>query len=245
MEILILDHQIVFESLLKSTESKPECHKAIMNSLVHLILKNAYLSDLNLSQANFRNSHLTGASFENSILNDADFSFAHLTKTHGLTSAQLDSSATYENAKLPDHIWPYWDKEIKTKIKNGLESLWTYSKKLQSLEATRDRGVKIRDHAHDMLTKLEAVENTKVDQSFKENFVRDLNSLKELNNHRDGGLKVILANITLCIVGAGIGYLIAGAIHKAVTGRFLFFSRTRTQELIDKVDNQIPRMQCG
>lgn len=244
MEILILEHQPVFESLLKSTHSKPECRIAFMNSFAHLNLTNSYLGDLNLAQANLKNTNLTGANFENTNLTEADLSFTNLTKTLNLTSTQLDSCSTYEKAKLPDQIWPYWDKEIKANIKNGLDKLWEYSKKLQADEKTRNRGIMIRDHAQNMLDKLTSVENSKVDQAFKETFVKDLNSPKELNNHRDKGLKVILTNITLCIVGAGIGYLIAGAIHKAITGRFLFFSQTRTQELVDEVNSNIPKMKC-
>lgn len=244
MEMIILEHQAYIEPLLQSMHSKPECRKAFMNSFQHLNLTNAFLNDLDLSQANFNNTNLSGANFENTILTEADLACTNLTKTLNLTSAQLDSCSTYEKAILPDHIWPYWDNEIKTNIKNGLETLNQYGIKLQTQEATLYKGIQIIEHAQKMLGQLKEIENKKVDQTFKEKFIYELNSHKKFNNHRDGGLKVILTNITLCIVGAGIGYLIAGAVHKAITGRFLFFSRTHTQELIDKIDDQIPRMKC-
>lgn len=40
---------------------------------------------------------------------------------------------------------------------------------------------------------------------------------------RHYGWKQLLANIALCIAGLGVVYLVAGSIHKAKTGHFLFF----------------------
>jgi hypothetical protein len=61
-----------------------------------------------------------------------------------------------------------------------------------------------------------------------------------LEIHR--GLKQLLANIALAILGCGIIYLIAGAIHKACTNRFLFF-RTDSEKLLDNIQQTIQKIE--
>jgi hypothetical protein len=58
----------------------------------------------------------------------------------------------------------------------------------------------------------------------------------ELEKHR--GWKQILGNIALAVIGLGIGYLIAGAINKKVTGNFLFF-RTASALALDEVEEVV------
>jgi hypothetical protein len=64
----------------------------------------------------------------------------------------------------------------------------------------------------------------------------------ELEQHR--GLKQILGNLALAVIGAGVLYLIAGVIHKAITGNFLFF-QTDSAEKINlveaSIDNAAPK----
>lgn len=51
--------------------------------------------------------------------------------------------------------------------------------------------------------------------------------------HRN--IKYILANIPLMLLGLGVGYVLAGCIHKAATGRFLFFSKTDTAKKLGRI----------
>jgi hypothetical protein len=57
-----------------------------------------------------------------------------------------------------------------------------------------------------------------------------------LEKHR--GWSQILGNLALAVVGVGVGYLVAGIIHKAVTGRFLFF-RTESAEKLDQIEQAV------
>lgn len=59
----------------------------------------------------------------------------------------------------------------------------------------------------------------------------------ELEKHRD--CRTILANILLSIAGIGVIYLIAAAINKAVTGKFLFFSSTNSSKRLDAIQKVI------
>jgi hypothetical protein len=58
-----------------------------------------------------------------------------------------------------------------------------------------------------------------------------------LEKHR--GLKQVLGNILLAVLGLGVFYLAAICINKAVTGNWLFFSQTDTAKQLDKVENQL------
>ncbi len=236
MERLILECPIVFESLLNETATKPDCRKALLNSLENLNLCGAVFNGLNLNHANFKNTNLKGAFFTNTDVTNANFSFSQLENTVGLTPEKLDSCATYEKAVLPTRVWPYWDKDIKDQIKAGLLKLKIYGTKLIVEKKSIGKGQKIKDHADAMLNQLNSVEdNNNVSHSFKQSFINKLNCNGEFNNPRDRGVKIILTNIALCIIGAGIGYLIAIGINKIVNNRFLFFSRTTSQQKIDKV----------
>ncbi|MES2218339.1 MAG: OTU domain-containing protein [Pseudomonadota bacterium] len=48
------------------------------------------------------------------------------------------------------------------------------------------------------------------------------------------GWKQVLANVALAIIGVGVGYLVAGIVHKALTGNFLFF-KTDSAEKLDLI----------
>lgn len=61
-----------------------------------------------------------------------------------------------------------------------------------------------------------------------------------LEKHR--GWKQILGNIGLVIVGLGVGYVVAGSIHKIKTGKFLFFN-TDSSSKLNKVEESIEKTQ--
>lgn len=54
-----------------------------------------------------------------------------------------------------------------------------------------------------------------------------------LAQHR--GVNHILANIGLAILGFGVFYVAAGLINSAITGNFLFFKKTHSEQISDKV----------
>ncbi|KTD48136.1 ubiquitin-like protein [Legionella quateirensis] len=59
------------------------------------------------------------------------------------------------------------------------------------------------------------------------------NNRKTLETHR--GVKELLGNIVLAIIGVGVLYLIAAVANKAINGRFTFF-KTESEELIEKTE---------
>ena len=74
-------------------------------------------------------------------------------------------------------------------------------------------------------------------QSFKNSCTDAINTARpELENHR--GWKQVLGNLALAVVGLGVLYVVAGLIHKAATGNFLFF-KTDSANKLDKLDQTI------
>ena len=73
--------------------------------------------------------------------------------------------------------------------------------------------------------------NTHDLETFKKKCLPHIHTAKNsaLNVHRD--CNILLANLALCIAGLGIGYLIAGLVHKAFTGKFLFFETKSIQKV--------------
>ncbi|MCL5273103.1 MAG: hypothetical protein M1486_07385, partial [Gammaproteobacteria bacterium] len=61
-------------------------------------------------------------------------------------------------------------------------------------------------------------------------------SRPELEHHR--GLKQLLGNILLAVLGFGVVYLAAAAINKAVTGNFLFF-KTESAKIVDDIKSNV------
>jgi hypothetical protein len=66
-----------------------------------------------------------------------------------------------------------------------------------------------------------------------------------LEQHR--GLKKILANLTLFVLGVGVGYFIAGLVHlKLSEGKhFLFFSNTDSGDLLNELELEVKAIHQG
>lgn len=58
----------------------------------------------------------------------------------------------------------------------------------------------------------------------------------ELETHR--GMKQVLGNLALAVVGLGVFYVIAGLINKAMTGKFLFF-KTDSANKVDSLEESL------
>ena len=77
------------------------------------------------------------------------------------------------------------------------------------------------------------------------NYFRDVCGLRmteahaELDEHR--GWAQVLGNLALAIVGLGVGYVVAGLINKAATGRFLFF-KTNFEQRFDALQQSIDQV---
>ncbi|STY17362.1 hypothetical protein [Legionella quateirensis] len=61
-----------------------------------------------------------------------------------------------------------------------------------------------------------------------------------LEQHR--GLKQLLGNIVLAVIGLGVVYLAAAVINKAITGNFMFF-KTESAKIVDKIKNNVDELE--
>ena len=237
IELLLLNHNATFRRLLALAKAAdlqsatPKLYRTLVQQLTNLDLESADLSQLDLDEADLSHSKAKKANFSGSTFNNATCIGTDLQESN-ITKEQLESCKTYAHAKLPPGFWPYWTEDTKTTVLDGLKDLRAYGKKLQ------DQGIAKGEEAVKLADQLTADINrpaVKFNESFQRKFLQDLHSKDGLfDKHRS--YKRIIANIALCVVSGIVGYLIAGAINKKLTGNFTFFAKTATHQLVEKVD---------
>lgn len=79
--------------------------------------------------------------------------------------------------------------------------------------------------------------------TFKRTCSRTIKASRETLEKYDG-IKQVLLNIGLAILGLGIGFLIAASIKKALTGTFFFkYTNDTTNTLnLDVIEQQLPQI---
>lgn len=98
-----------------------------------------------------------------------------------------------------------------------------------------NRYLKAADCANNLIKEIKEAQAALVNtpnalQKFKNTCLQSIKQHGEtLKQHR--GWKQLLGNLTLAILGVGVLYAAAGLIHKAATGRFLFFKTDSHQKL--------------
>lgn len=127
------------------------------------------------------------------------------------------------------------------KICKALDKLHAHGAKLLSDESelSKEKGRLLQEHAKDMKNYILPYQEAPVPfpPDYHRSFLNRLHAQDQsLHVHRDGGLKIIFANIALFLLGAcGIVYLPALVVHKLCSCRYLFFSNTASDELVDHV----------
>jgi uncharacterized protein YjbI with pentapeptide repeats len=255
IEFLILKHNAIFRSLLEkakeadlknptlfnsaaensSLDSSTSLYRCILRELKQLDLQGADLSGLDLDEADLSHSNCKKADFKNSSLNKALAFQSDLRETN-LTKKQLNSFKSYDAAQVNSDFWPYWTESTKNNVLAGLTELKRYGQKLKAEGSSKgEAAIKLAD-------KLEAdikQPTAKYNESFQRQFLRDLHSQDRLfDGHRS--YTRIIANIALCVVSGIVGYLIAGAINKKLTGHFTFFAKTTTRKKVETIDQAFP-----
>ena len=71
-------------------------------------LSNANLTNADLIATDLTNSDLTGSNFENTYLNHADLSGANLKQTKNLTREQIESTFITRDTLLPENLGLKW-----------------------------------------------------------------------------------------------------------------------------------------
>lgn len=197
-----------------------DCQK-VFSDFSNLELQNVDISEFDLSLANFIDSSFNGA--------------------RGVTQESLDKSLSYEGAiSLPKQIVPFWTDAKKNLVLAQLDQLDQYAQKLlKSADSEgREKGKEAHQLANDLRDKINST--NKYNGAFQKEFLSLLHSKDELFNHRRYyGLKMILSNIALFVLGAGVGYLVAGLVHQQLTGRFAFFTRPETEQKIATIEASI------
>lgn len=218
LEELVTNHQSDFVVML--AQASPECKKALLD-----------FTNLDLNHANLREIDLT----------DANLTGCQLKNTLGITQEKLDQSLTYDGADLADDLVPFWSKDKKKTVLEGIDSLEKYGQELIEKawdEEGKTKGSLAKNLAAELRGKINAT--AQYNGAFQEDFLKCLHQHDDAFAHkRFYGIKTIIINISLFVMGFGALYAIAGASHAALTGRFAFYNRTETEQKIAKIDNSI------
>lgn len=221
LEELLRDHQEDFLEWFH--QASPECQKALMD---------------------FSHQDLTGINLPAIDYSQANFTATNLKHAIGVTQQILDESITYVNAILPEGLIPFWDDKKKETVCAEILKLRKYGLELKgSIDSEgRSKGAEAIALADRLENKIRST--PKYNSVFQSEFSTLLHEKDAMFNHkRYYGLKAIIINISFCALGLGIGYVAAGLIHKAATGRFLFFNRTETEQKIAGIGEAIcPRI---
>lgn len=134
-----------------------------------------------------------------------------------------------------------WDDDVSASIRKGLIEMQNYGGKLKTKGIAKGQtAVDLVEVLKRDLAKIDEQKQTPLQKlRHKIEFVTMLHSHdKEFENHRNYS-KVIGINAILGLIGFGVGYAVAGGIHKYHTGRFAFFSQTKTEENVANVHASI------
>ncbi len=215
LEALLIDNPEHYWTLYSATETKPEFRKILLN-FTDLDLRTADLSSIDFSLATFINTNLSHAK--------------------GITQEKLDQCLSFDFAQLPDNLNQVWSADKGRKVIDDLVNLKAYGRRLMcaSNVMAKEKGKLLVAHA-DILINL-VLTAPKHDQAFQSNFLLELRKHdKEFDKNRDYGIKKIILNLALFILGAGVFYVAAAGVNYAKNDRVLFFSSTTSKEKLDKV----------
>lgn len=219
LEALINCYPEDFYKLYNLTNDKPECRKALLD-----------FSDLNLFNTDLKKIDFSLTNFCN----------ANIRQAKGITQKVLDKCISYDFAKLPSNIVQLWSSDKAKKILNNLAKRKEYGTylALSNNKATKSKGILLRNHADLLINQV--LSSSKHDNAFQAMFIETLNKHNQIfDKPRFYDLKMIFANILFCILGVGVFYAAAVGVHYASTGRALFFSRTRSRELVDQTKDSL------
>ncbi|KTC81619.1 hypothetical protein [Legionella brunensis] len=222
LEELVIHHFDDFVTLLK--EASPGCQAILLN-----------FTDLDLTGLDFTKFQLAPPS----ILTQSIFTRAKLKSTKGLTQQILDDSQDYIDAQLPERLVPFWTQSKKEKVLEYINQLSDYGNILSksNFEAGRQRGQLANELALELKGMIASA--SKHNGTFQKQFLKTLHQHDEaFSDRRFYGIKMIIANLSLFILGFGIGYAAAVAVNYRKTGNCLFFNKTETQRRVEKIQSE-------
>jgi hypothetical protein len=168
--------------------------------------------------------------------------FRRLVSQVALSENKLIHNSFVENFNRTDlspEILLPWDVNTMCDVKFGVLQITMYGQQLVSESVDRGKyAIKLATDLNERLDTLPVVDNSNTAKikwlDFKLKFVEQLHSQdSHFVGHR--GWKQVIGNVASIIFSAGILNL----INLAVTGNFLFFNNTKTQQLVARLDHSV------
>ena len=204
LEKLVRDHRSDFNEIYQMANDS--CKETLMD-FTGLDMSNVDFKKIDLHYANLTRANLVGAK--------------------NFTQTKLDRCFKTDEAILPGNLKPLWTNSQKESVIKHINELKTYGEFLQ--KSTDFKAKSKGKQAINLASLLNRQIIMKVDRynsHFQKDFLAILDGFKNsFNERRFHSLKMIVANIALCVLGCGVGYVAAGAVHYMKTGSFAFFNR--------------------
>lgn len=230
IEELLLKQPLAFKKLIEEKQTPLNRAQYIKNlSLIMLTDPDEKIDfqDFDLTDASFKRAVLGKSNLKNATTVNVDFSECDLSQTN-VTQEQLDASASYHRAKVPNTCWTYWDSNVKNELLVRFKKMKDYAEKNFQKEDPRFQKVmQLYNTYQPILSR-----PTNVNSKEKAALLNDLTS-KETQKilNEQSGLSYLLAEIVSFVLLLGIGYLIMAAIKKRETGYFGLFAEPKTGKI--------------
>jgi|GEM_PF-6820246 len=244
IEFLLLSNNIDFFKFQLThffkNENEKDVHTALVSAMSIIKLEeneSIDFSDANLTGANFNGAKLGQSNFEGAILKDAIFTSADLSQCN-ITQNQLDEMVTYEDAKIPQGYWPYWNNQAKGELFERLQALETYARKhiVDENDPKRKEVERISQTYHNTIASSEK----RLTGAFREQMLIDLTKPETQTifaQHRN--LRFLLGEIISFIALAGVFYLAIAAYNYKQTKHFGLFAQPKTEKLSNEITQQL------
>ncbi|MDP3268811.1 MAG: hypothetical protein Q8M40_07155 [Legionella sp.] len=204
LELLLRDHRNEFISIYQGAS---DACKEILTDFSNLDLRNLNFDNLELTHAKLTNTNLLGAT--------------------NLSQDKLNECIKSDNAQLPDGLISSWNEHKKVQITTYIDKLKRYGLELEKSKDIKGKtkGLQAISLANQLQEQISSPK-LKLNGQFQSDFMKTLEKYKDsFKERRFHSLKMIVANIALCVLGCGVGYVAAGAVHYMKTGSFAFFNR--------------------
>lgn len=242
IEMLMLHKAQEIKALLATTsETKRQQFLAALSKLQLAHNEAINFSGFDLRDVSFAGASLGQSRFDDADITNADFTDCDLADTN-LSQEQLDTAATYKNAKLRDGTWLYWDASIKSALLTRIEAMENHA--AAKIPKEHPKHAKVQELCgkyKPLLTGNDPISGAKKLEMFNAFNSKETTDL--LEGYRD--LKSRAAEICTAIAGLMTGaglivYLVALGIQRYRNGYWGLFAKPQTAALAHDVFHHTP-----
>ncbi len=232
-QLLLFDRASAFKTLLEMAQDKPEFVQALQATFTKLDFANDEGVEFNfdISGTSFMSAKLGCSRFN--CVDNVNFDHADLRFTE-ITQQQLDQSARYANANIPNGLWHWWDDEMISGIRERLAAIDAYAD--LCLPANNEKRSTISNFYHQQSEILSLNKQpTSLEKKSMVDCLKDLR--KTTGTHRS--LSYLIGEAISFILLAVVGYVVVSAYRKYAHGHFGIFTQPKSDHMVEGAQRYI------